>query len=303
MANLESDEAIQEACRRLLEKAAVRDAIPTPVETIVSAAELEFGADDLFADETLDRAPGELGQKVRALRGKLRALLDRRERKVYVNPDIELLGRRNFHTLHEVGHDLLDWQRDLVYADDDLTLSPKTKVLQEREAHFASAELLFQGDFFDRLAAEYRIGLAEITDLSQKLGASTHAGFRRFSERHRAPVAGVVLKRSPIRMAPLTFKREEAMCTPLWRERFDAPSTWPRFLDVTKYPFLAETGRLNLEPLPIAFTTEFEDRDGERREVHGELISNHYNLMVLLWVPQRAWLARRRVLATSTGTS
>lgn len=298
MSELDSSDEIRKACARLLEAAGVREALPTPVEQIVEAAELKFGEDDLFADETLSRA-GEVGQKVRALRGKLRALLDRRERKVYVNPEIQLLGRRNFHTLHEVGHDLLRWQRDLVYADDQFTLSTSTKILQEREAHFASAELLFQGDFFDEIANGFRIGFGEIIDISQRIGASTHAGFRRFAERRNAPVAGVVLKRSPVRATPLTFKREEAMATAIWRERFSSPSSWPKLLDVSNYPFLAEVARLQMEQPPIAFTTEIADLDGERREVHGELISNHYKLMVLFWVPQREWLARRRVLAVA----
>src|SRR5438128_2510189 len=108
---LESAGAIRDACDRLLKAAGVEETLPTPVADIVAAADLNWGSDGLFADETLERAPDELGKKMRALRGKLRALLDRRERKVYVNPEIQLVGRRNFHTLHEVGHDLLEWQR------------------------------------------------------------------------------------------------------------------------------------------------------------------------------------------------
>src|SRR3954451_8820699 len=151
MAELESREAVREACRGLLVRAAVNDELPTPVESIVAAANLEFGSDDLFADETLQRA-GEIGEKVKALRGKLNALLDRRERLVYLNPEIQLLGRRNFHALHEVGHHWLDWQRDLIYADDQFTLSLRTHIMQEREAHAAASDLLFQCELFDRVA-------------------------------------------------------------------------------------------------------------------------------------------------------
>jgi hypothetical protein len=296
VAELESREAIREASRRLLVRAGVKDELPTPVEKIVAAANLEFGSDDLFADETLQRAD-EIGAKVKALRGKLNALLDRRERLVYVNPKIQLLGRRNFHALHEVGHHWLDWQRDLVYADDQFTLSPRTHILQEREAHAAAADLLFQCELFDRVAAEYRIGMAEVIDLSQKFGGSRHATFRRFAEQHHAPVAAIVLQRSPRSVSPLIFGREDAVASPAWCERLAAPSRWPKLLTADAYPFLAEVARLDMEEPPIKFITSLSDLDGKPQELNGELISNHYNLLVLLWVPQRERLRRRRALA------
>lgn len=297
---LESAEAIREACDRLLKAAGVAETLPTPVADIVAAAELSWGSDDLFADDTLDRAPDELGQKMRGLRGRLRALLDRRERKVYVNPEIQLVGRRNFHTLHEVGHDLMGWQRDLYFPDDAYTLSWRTKVGQEREANFAGAEMLFQGNYFTRLARDFRIGMAEIEDLSRMIGASTHAGFRRFAESHNAPVAGVVLDRSPTSINPLRFKRREGLSSPIWETRLASPATWPKYLDVGTYPFLAEIARLDIEAPPVTFTTGLADRDGDTTELNGELVSNSYNLFVLFWVPQREWLKRRRTYATST---
>ncbi|MBA3736272.1 MAG: hypothetical protein H0W90_13945 [Actinobacteria bacterium] len=296
---LESASAIRDACDRLLKAAGVEGTLPTPVSDIVAAAELNWGSDDLFADETLERAPEELRKKMRTLRGKLCALLDRRERKVYVNPEIQLVGRRNFHTLHEVGHDLLEWQRDLYFPDDDYTLSPRTKVGQEREANFAGAEMLFQGDFFTHIARDFRIGMAEIEDLSRMIGASTHAGFRRYAASHTAPVAGVVLDRSPTSINPLRFKRREAMSSPVWETRFASLATWPKYLDVVAHPFLAEIVRLDIEPPPVTFTTCLADRDGEPIELNGELVSNSYNLFVLFWVPQREWLKRRRTFATA----
>jgi len=55
-------------------------------------------------------------------------MLDRRERAVYVHPEIQLAGRVNFQTLHEVAHDILPWQSALAYADDDLRLSWSTRI-------------------------------------------------------------------------------------------------------------------------------------------------------------------------------
>jgi hypothetical protein len=100
-------------------------------------------------------------------------------------------------------------------ADDQFTLSPRTRILREREAHAAAADLLFQCELFDGVAAAYRIGMAEIVELSQMFGASRHATFRRFAEQHRAPVAGIVLQRSPRTVSPLIFGREGRLLSSL----------------------------------------------------------------------------------------
>jgi hypothetical protein len=157
--------------------------------------------------------------------------------------------------------------------------------------------LLFQCELFDRVAADYRIGMAEVVELSQMFGASRHATFRRFVEQHRAPVAGIVLQRSPRTVSPLIYGREDAVASPAWSERFAPPARWPKLLSVDGYPFLAEIARLDMEPPPIKFTVTLSDLDGKPCELSGELISNHYKLMVLLWVPQHERLRRRRVLA------
>src|SRR6478752_3326414 len=300
MPPLESADRIKEACGQLLREAGVRDALPTPVEDIVAASELRIGSNDLFSEEMLERAPKDMADRMRALKGKVRAVLDRRERKVYVSPEVQLAARRRFLTLHEVGHDILPWQRDLYFPDDDYTLSWAAKKLQEREANCAGAEMLFQGDFFARTAAEFRVGMAEIADISGMFGASTQAGLRRFAEGHEGAVAGMVMQRSPATVTPLTFKRREAVSSALWSTRFPAVSGWPKVLDVERYPFLAEVGRLGIEPPPIAFTTQLLDLEGEMQEVHGQLVSNSYNVLVLLWVPAREWLKRRRAFAVTS---
>src|SRR5713101_4544324 len=126
------EDVVREA-KRLLRDAAVSRRLPTPVEDLVAAAGLVRGSDEIFAEHVLARAPRELRDAVRGLVGKVRAMLDRREREIYVSPEITLLGRRNFQTLHEVGHERLPWQKKLAYADDDARLSWSIHVRFERE--------------------------------------------------------------------------------------------------------------------------------------------------------------------------
>ena len=49
------------------------------------------------------------------------------EREIHLDPSIDHPGQIAFKTLHEVTHDILPWQRELGYADDDATLSPATR--------------------------------------------------------------------------------------------------------------------------------------------------------------------------------
>jgi hypothetical protein len=71
--------------------------------------------------------------------GKVHAVLDRRTREVHINPATDLSGQRAFKRLHETSHDLFPWQHIddgcMGFADNEMTLSPKTTILFEREAN------------------------------------------------------------------------------------------------------------------------------------------------------------------------
>lgn len=291
-----SEAEILRAAERLLRVADVDGRLPTPVEDLVAAADLVRGSDEIFAPHFLARAPKELRDAVRGLIGRVRAALDRREREIYINPEVTHQGRRNFQTLHEVGHEILPWQSALAYADDDARLAWTTRIRFEREANLTSAELLFQRELFAQIASEYAIGMATVVEVSEMFGASIHAGFRRFVETHRAPMCGMVIDCKPWRNEPPAYKRREVMSSATWDERFARPLTWPRSLDVAQFPFLA----LGHEAFMWGSkTTEWghEDLAGNPVELKVELFSNTYNTLILIWVPQRERLQRRRVIA------
>jgi hypothetical protein len=195
--DLDSGAQIARLSEKLLRRADAAGRWPTPVEDIVAASELEETQTSPFSIATLKRAPKHLRRAVELIDShKIRAILDRRERTVHLDPSIEHHGRRAFLKLHEVSHDLLPWQRALAYADDDVTLSPSYHRLSEREANQCAAELLFQGERFRAMAAEYAIGIGAVSELATTVGSSMRATLRRYAETHRAPVCGIVLHRS-----------------------------------------------------------------------------------------------------------
>ncbi|WP_235738052.1 ImmA/IrrE family metallo-endopeptidase [Mycolicibacterium austroafricanum] len=155
------------------------------MDDIVSARGL-LEADDFTLDEgVLAAMPKAVRDLVRrGFRG-LRGALDRRERTVHVSELVTHEVRKNFVKLHEVTHDLLPWQQQLVHTDNEETLSPSTNRLFEQEANQGAAELLFQRHGFTNDARSLEIGVASVTHLAQRYGSSLRAAFRRYAETHQ----------------------------------------------------------------------------------------------------------------------
>lgn len=293
--DLPSADRIGQEVARVLRDAGIRGQLPTPVDEIVAAAGLRLGCEDIFDERILANAPTRLREAVKGLSGRLRAMLDRREREVYVHPQVQIESRRRFQTLHEVGHDILPWQAALAYADDDRRLSLSTKMKFEQEANQAAAELLFQQGLFTKMASDYRIGFAAVLELSQQIGASIHSATRRYAEHHAAPVCALVLDQNPISEEPLAYRRREAVHSISWGERFTAPSTWPSRLTVNEFGFLS-LARQALIRSPVSGEWTHSDRSGASVRLRFELFSNSYRVFVLIWVPQRERSKKRRII-------
>lgn len=288
---------VRREAERLLRDGDVARRLPTPVEDLVAATGLVRGSDEIFAEHVLARAPRELRDAVRRLSGKVRAMLDRHEREIYVSPDITLIGRRNFQTLHEVGHERLPWQQRLAYADDDARLSWSTHIRFEREANEFASEVLFQSGFFTEVAGQYAIGMASVVELGEMFGASYHATFRRYASTHAAAVCGVVIECSPCSKTPLSYRRHEAFASETWKDRFPDPASWPTVLTQTVFPFLSAAPQARLLPTAAEAEWTLSDRAGEAVPLRVELFSNTYRTLVLIWVLRRERLKRHPKIA------
>lgn len=296
--DLESSLEIVRLTERLLRKASAHGRLPTPVDDLVTAAGLSEPKESLLSDSLLRSAPDYIRKAIAPLRSKVQAILDRREREVHLRPGIEKSGQGNFKKLHEVAHDLFPWQSDLAYADDNSTLSWSTRILFEQEANQGSAELLFQREFFRQVASDYSIGIAAVIELSEVFGASIHATFRRYVETHHTALSGVVLERSPVSTSPLSYQRRESMHSSSWVTLFNSPRDWPPLLQAPPFDFLADAQVAQSSDEPVLRDIAWVDRNNSSVGIKTETFCNTYNYFVLLWLPNRAWLKRRRRLAT-----
>ena len=296
------ERAIEKHTRELLKRAGTHGRFPTPVDDIVAAAGLDVPKKSLLSRLAIDEAPPHLKRALRKVTGRVRAVLDRREREIHVDPTISNQGRAAFIKLHEVGHDIYPWQRALGYADDDATFLPSIKNLFEQEANIGASNLLFQHEHFDDLVREYAIGQASILDLAGIVGASGHATFRRFITVHNGVVAGVVMDLSPCSRDPLAYRRHEVVASPAWSEQFGT-GFWPTVLRAEPYVFVnvAETARLTSEA--VLTECSLPDLRNEMVPLQAEVYTNQHVMFVLIWKARRETLRRRRLIVPTTAAS
>jgi hypothetical protein len=286
---------IRKEAERLLARADARNRLPTPVDDLVAAAGLVQPKRSMLASLVFEDAPEYLCGPMRRLSFKVRALLDRQEREIHLDPSIDNPGQIAFKTLHEVAHDILPWQRELGYADDDLSLSLATRRLFEWQANTGSSELLFQRDLFRDMAHEYTIGLASVFEVAEKFGASMRAGLHRYAETHRATVAAVVLDKSPVSSTPLAYRRREVVVSAKFEEEFGAARTWPKILRTPPYAFLTRCAAARASDDIIRTQVVLPDINNECHDLEVEVFSNSYNLLVLIWKSRSERGRRRRI--------
>ncbi len=294
---------IQKEAQRLLARADVRAELPTPVDRLVAAAGLEQPKQSMLANLVLNEAPERLRRPMRRLRLKVRALLDRQEREIHLDPSIDHPGQLAFKTLHEVAHDILPWQRELGYADDDDSMSPSTRRLFEWQANVGSAELLFQRQLFADMAHDSTIGLAAAFELAQRFGSSRRGGLHRYVETHRGGVVGVVLDISPIAAGELAYRRREVVLSKSFERRFGDANSWPRVLRSPPYTFLADAASARCCSGSIKTQLILPDLNNDCCKLDVEISSNTYNLLVLISVARRERGRRQVVLAAGGGAA
>lgn len=170
------------------------DVFPTPVTEIINFSELYV---DLHAG--IHSIPNNyLSKKVDILKGALKKVFgafDRHRKIIYLEPTLQI-PKKNFVQLHEVGHEVLPWQREtFAFVDDQETISYETKIEFEAEANFFASAALFQLDRFENLAKTLPLEIKSTMFLAKRFGASVHASIRRYAETINKRCALIVLNK------------------------------------------------------------------------------------------------------------
>lgn len=290
---LDASEEIEKIARNILSGSKAFGKFPTPIDQIIQYTELSLakGIDLSQADPGFLASTKEFFGRISR---KVLGMIDFREKTIYLDESLPL-ARKNFVKLHEVGHGVLPWQKDLIGCqDDELTIIPEIGEIYEREASYFASSSLFQLERFDEEAAKLPLSIGSAMALSKKFGGSVHAAARRYVERSSKRCALLVFCR-PERTGDYRAKV---------RNYFESRS------------FTQESGGLHW---PDECGLEFEFiKDMQRRRKHHqdghictttsslelltmryEFFDNSYNIFVLLYPPGEKISSRTRIIIKS----
>jgi len=194
MVELQSKNDIEKISYEILKGSKSLDVFPTPIDKIVSYAELVVNSGIDLSKIQENYFSKKLDVLKRAL-GKVQGILDRREKIIYLDLSVHK-SKQKFVKLHEVGHKVLLWQQATfeVFEDDDDNLAASCREEFEAEANFFASATLFQQDRFLSEMDKLGLGIDYALQLSKHFGASTHATLRRYVEYSKKRCALIVLK-------------------------------------------------------------------------------------------------------------
>ena len=124
----------------------------------------------------------------------IQAMLDVQERFVVFRSRLPS-QKRNWGSLHEVAHEFLPWQRELLYCCPLLLLPANIQRQLEAEADVFAAEAFFFGQQFHKQAFSGDLGLTSAIELATSVyGTSLHSTFAHYVEESPLPLCLLVWK-------------------------------------------------------------------------------------------------------------
>ena len=160
---------------------------PLPSDQALAARKLavsQFSLDDLLLKANL---PPEDHKKIQAM-------LDADARTVAFKRDLPE-KKKDWGSLHEVAHEFIPWQRDLLYYCPLLWLPVHLQAQLEAEADLFAAEAFFFGSQFHKQAYSGELSLSTAIELAADVyGTSFHATFAHYVEESPLPCCLLVWK-------------------------------------------------------------------------------------------------------------
>ena len=184
---------LHHARRALLEAGAV-GVLPTPVDDILLAANVEQIEHESLTERFLSSLRFKAGHALKRALSKVLGVFDAKSNLVFVDTLLKPV-RKRFVMLHEAGHGFMPWQRamyDLV-EDCEQALDPEAADLFDREANVFASEVLFQNDTFSNMAADETFEIWTPIRLAKKFDASLYASIRQYVSKNDRCCAVLVL--------------------------------------------------------------------------------------------------------------
>ena len=195
---------------------------PLPPDQALAARKLEvaqLSLDDMLLKVNLPSADHK----------KIQAMLDTEMRSVVFKSGLPT-QKKNWGSLHEIGHEFIPWQRDFLYCCPLLWLPPHIQKEFEAEADQFAAEAFFFGEMFHKLAFDGDFGLATAKQLATDVyQTSFHVTFTHY------------VKESPL-----------PRCLLIWRRKGANVASWLSEELEIHYYVKSESFQYHIEPGQVA---------------------------------------------------
>lgn len=279
---------VEGRAKLFLERADAWGVFPTPVDQLMSAANLTVAPKSAFDPaaflEFVKRKTQQATETLKRALSKVLGLYDANDSIVHIDFGVGV-SKQTFLKLHEAGHHEMPTHKKVfkLFQDCEQTLAPEIADKFEREANNFARFVLFQGNSFRDRAADLPLGVKVPMRLAKHFGSSVYAAAREYARTHHASCVVYVL--NPVELGVkggfvATVRRIEP--SPSFRHQFGCPSDL--LIDQTHaLASLIPIGRRMTAPRDFAFA----DRNGARHICIGEAFDTKHNILLLIY-PQDA---------------
>lgn len=287
--------------RSALERANAFGRFPTPVSDVLTAAKLTVVDDESLHEGLLASFRRKATGALKSALSKVLGLFDARGWLIHVDRGVAAV-KQTFIKLHEAGHGLLLWQRQMyaVAEDCQMTLADEIKDLFEREANNFATEVLFQLDAFTDQAADHAFGIGVPLKLGPKYGASAYSSIRRYVRKSQRACIVLVLD-PPVVGDGVGFRAtlRRVVPSPAFVEMVGTPA-WPELLTPDdELGVMVPLGKRRMSaPRTLAIT----DRNGIDHECIAEAFATPYQVFILIHL-KKALTKTTIVMASVSGTA
>jgi hypothetical protein len=284
--------AVETRAHALLDRASAWGRFPTPVDDILTAANLKVAASNAFdMKHVMAFIAGKASDAARVLRSalsKVLGVLDAQDGVIHIDTSVTT-SKQNFLKLHEAGHHELPVHRRLFafFQDCEKNLDPAVAELFEREANNFARFVLFQGGGFATQAADMAMSIKTPMGLASRFGASIYASCREFVRTNRRECAVYVLEPAElVQGIGFRAKVRRVEASPAFVEHFGRPQA----VEITPDHVLGTIvpiGRRLTRPTSLFIR----DRNGDRVEAVGEAFDTTHNVILLLYTVRAFMIA------------
>ncbi len=171
---------------------------------------------------------------------KVLGAFDREEKVIFIDPSLPNV-KQNFIKLHETGHGVIPWQKEIKYLDNEYTLSHTVKEVFETEANYFASTSLFQLNRFEDEMNKLPLEITSAMFLAKKFGGSNHAAIRRYAEVSKKRCALIVLEDKEKTGNRLSLDLRNSFQSNSFTKEF-GKITFPEKLN-TDFPFIVDYSR------------------------------------------------------------